>query len=138
MTAVEVLALLLGAGLLVLLAVLIREVRHTASRGDKDRKSVREAAWRSVAALELTQSNTHRLAVAVEKAANDRPAQQEARRLAEQNENLVLGITSILEADIASDEGSREDYAAGHARGVADLKARLRHELHTAMTPTGQ
>lgn len=77
-------------------------------------------------------TSTHRAALAAEKAAADRPAQQSAKHYQDMSEKLILGITAVLSHDLEHPEGMKDDVIIGRNQGAQLLKDMLENELVNA------
>lgn len=78
-------------------------------------------------------SHLHRLAVAAETVADERPAQKNAKHYQDMSEGLLHGINAVLELDVEHPEGLKDDVITGRDQGVALVKDRLQTELTKAL-----
>lgn len=89
-------------------------------------------AGKRLATLNALSANVHRTAIAAEKAADDRPAQQQAQYYKDMSERLIVGIDAVLSHELEHPEGMKEDVIIGRNQGAALIKEMLGEELINA------
>lgn len=77
-------------------------------------------------------TSTHRAALAAEKAADDRPAQQQATKYLDLSEKLIVGISEVLNHELEHPEGLKDDVIVGRNQGAEIVKELLQNELVNA------
>lgn len=77
-------------------------------------------------------NSAQRNAIANEKAADDRPAQQQATKYLDLSEKLIVGISEVLNHELEHPEGLKDDVIVGRNQGAEIVKELLQNELVNA------